>query len=80
VILQNTVHPFDNKFFRLAHSLTAFRGACHDSFTLDKGTPVERQGRKASGLRVNFCKEKTYDSGATGDENVSSSLEAYGAL
>ena len=25
---------------------------CNDSYSYDKGTPVERQGRKATGLRV----------------------------
>jgi hypothetical protein len=72
--------PFDNKFFRARTALTAFRCACFDALTLEKGTPVEKQGRKASGLRVVSERRLSYDSGVTGDEHVSSSIEEYGAL
>ena len=44
--------PFDNKNNSVCGSLTALGGACNDDQTLDKGTPAERRGRKASGLRA----------------------------
>jgi hypothetical protein len=37
-----------------ALKLTAGNGLCHDPYSIEKGTPVERQGRKATGLRGNL--------------------------